>query len=146
MQVRSGRIHPQLHPQGLASAAGLLQLGAKIGLANDFRGTFLQIGQLLVDGRKSCHGNSHYKEGNSEWDGKGSGPTLIGSCGLVQPALSSFARPDSRGGCPYVVRCSLRPLTSQFPPSTTLMASVYAICSCSRIRAAQLCSSSLSCT
>jgi eukaryotic-like serine/threonine-protein kinase len=44
----------------------------------------------------------------------------------------------------YFFCFNLRPAISNFPPSTILMASVYATCSCSRMRAARVCSSSLS--
>ena len=49
MQVGSGRVHAQLHAQRLARSPRLLQLGAQFGLANDFRGALLEIGQLFVD-------------------------------------------------------------------------------------------------
>src|SRR5579864_2637768 len=41
---------------------------------------------------------------------------------------------------------NLRPSTWKLPPSTVLIASVYATCSCSKIRAASVCSSSESST
>ena len=49
VQVGSGRVHAQLHAQRLARGARLLQLGAQFGLANDFRGAFLEISKLFVD-------------------------------------------------------------------------------------------------
>ena len=49
MQVGSGRVHAELHAQRFARGARLLQLGAQVGFADDFRGALLEIRQLFVD-------------------------------------------------------------------------------------------------
>ncbi len=49
MQIGSSWIHAKLHAQRLAGATRLLQLGAQVGFADNFRRTFLEIGKLFVD-------------------------------------------------------------------------------------------------
>ena len=51
-QVNIGRggIDAEIDAQRLAGLRGLLELGAQILFANDFRGAFAEIGELFVDG------------------------------------------------------------------------------------------------
>ena len=49
VKIGSGRVHAELHAQRLAGGAGLLELGAQVALANDFRAAFLDVGELFVN-------------------------------------------------------------------------------------------------
>ena len=55
MQVRRGGIEPGFHAQRLAGSEGLLQFRAQLGLANDFRAAFLDVGQLFVNRGEGWH-------------------------------------------------------------------------------------------
>ena len=52
MQVGSGRVHAELHAQRLARGARLLQLGAQIGLADNFRRALLRYVSCSSTGAK----------------------------------------------------------------------------------------------
>ncbi len=62
VQVGRRRVHPKLDPQRLSRGPRLLQLGAEIGLTDDFRGALLEIRHLFVDGCEGRHEKGHYKE------------------------------------------------------------------------------------
>src|SRR5215471_11944915 len=55
MQIWCGRIESGFDEKRLAGGAGFLELFAKLGLLDDFRGTFLDVGQLFVDRGEGGH-------------------------------------------------------------------------------------------
>ena len=55
MQIGRGGIKAGFDPQRLAGGAGLLQLGAKLGLFHDLRRAFLDVGQLFFNRSEIWH-------------------------------------------------------------------------------------------
>ena len=55
MEIGRGRIEPRLDAKRLARRQRLLQLGAKLGLLHDFRGTLFDVSELFVDRRETGH-------------------------------------------------------------------------------------------
>ena len=55
MQIRRSRIHAKLHTQRFARGPRLFELRAQIGLADNFRRSLLEVGELFVNRRKICH-------------------------------------------------------------------------------------------
>jgi hypothetical protein len=55
VQVRSRRIHAQLHAQRFARRTRSLKFRAKFILADDFRRTFLYVCELVINRGESWH-------------------------------------------------------------------------------------------
>src|SRR5581483_8015972 len=61
MEIRRSGIHAELHAKSLARGSGPLQLGAQFFFADDFRGSFFDISELVVNRSEGRH-SLHYME------------------------------------------------------------------------------------
>ena len=52
MQVGRGRIEASFDPNGLARGTRFFEPRAQVGLSDDFRGAFFNVGQLFVNGKR----------------------------------------------------------------------------------------------